>query len=121
LPYTLRIDRSTESEKETYWTAEYIELSGCKIDGESEVDAVANLQELFDDYISTMIANNQAIPVPKHEHVHVWPMLVTTTLPLDQRIPSSVNEQTQAFWEEVKEIRVTRQDKKSVTYDEIAV
>ena len=51
LPYTLQTEPLRDSDGSTYWVAEYLELRGCKTDGKSEAEAVANLQELFDEYI----------------------------------------------------------------------
>lgn len=64
LPYTLRMDFVTDSDKSSYWTAEYAELRGCKAEGNTEAEAVANLQELFDDYILAQMKMNVEIPEP---------------------------------------------------------
>jgi len=54
-----------DSDGSDYWVAEYLELRGCKTDGQSEADAVANLQELFDEYISArMEVSIESIPEP---------------------------------------------------------
>jgi predicted RNase H-like HicB family nuclease len=100
LPYTLRTEPVTESDGTTYWIAQYVELSGCKIDGETEVQAVANLYELFDDYISTMIENNQSIPVPRIHYPQVWPITLTTTLQIHQsKSVSGIREGTRSYSE----------------------
>jgi predicted RNase H-like HicB family nuclease len=64
LPYKLYLEPMRDSDGSNYWTAEYIELRGCKTEGTTEADAVANLQELFDDYILAKIESNAEIPVP---------------------------------------------------------
>jgi predicted RNase H-like HicB family nuclease len=64
LPYTLRTEPIDDPEDGYYWLSEYIELQGCKTEGNTEAEAVANLYELFDEYISTMIKNNSEIPLP---------------------------------------------------------
>ncbi len=64
LPYSLRMELITEEDKTTYWTAEYAELRGCKTDGETEADAVANLQGLFDEYIAAHLEMKSDIPEP---------------------------------------------------------
>jgi predicted RNase H-like HicB family nuclease len=64
LPYTLYAEPKRDSDGSNYWTAEYLELRGCKTDGDTEAEAVANLQELFDEYISAHVENNMEIPEP---------------------------------------------------------
>ena len=65
LSYTLRTELIRDSDGSDYWVAEYLELRGCKTDGESEAEAVANLQELFDEYISArMEVSTKDIPEP---------------------------------------------------------
>jgi len=64
LPYKLYLEPVSDSDGSNYWTAEYIELRGCKTEGTTEADAVANLQELFDDYIIAKIESDAEIPVP---------------------------------------------------------
>lgn len=64
LPYTLRLEPMRDADGSTYWTAEYVELRGCKTEGATEAEAVVNLHELFDDYISAQIENNAEIAVP---------------------------------------------------------
>lgn len=65
LPYTLHLELRMDSNKSNYWTADYIELSGCKTDGMTDVEAVANLAELFDEYVSALIEEGLEIPEPK--------------------------------------------------------
>ena len=64
LPYSLRTEMVRDSDGAEYWIAEYVELRGCKTDGSSEAEAVENLQELFDDYIGTVLDQKGAIPEP---------------------------------------------------------
>ena len=64
LPYTLHTEPQKDEDGSNYWTAEYMELMGCKTDGLTESDAVNNLYELFDDYISAMIEENAEIVEP---------------------------------------------------------
>ncbi len=64
LPYTLHYEPCHDSDGSNYWTAEYIELRGCKTDGLTDVEAIANLQELFDEYILTLIDEGVEIPEP---------------------------------------------------------
>lgn len=71
LPYTLRTEPLRDLDDSNYWTAEYLELRGCKTDGNSEAEAVANLQELFDEYILTRIESGNEIPEPVRSPVAV--------------------------------------------------
>ncbi|MFH0990005.1 MAG: hypothetical protein V1799_08320 [bacterium] len=64
LPYRMQIDRVQDSDGSKYWTAEYIELRGCKADGPTELDAISNLHEVFDEYILTQIENGISTPEP---------------------------------------------------------
>lgn len=71
LPYTLRLEPQTDLDGTHYWTAEYVELRGCKTEGGDEAEAIANLQQLFDEYISTKIENQFEIiePIPQKAEV----------------------------------------------------
>ncbi len=69
LPYTLRLEPLHDSDGSNYWVAEYTELRGCKTDGDNEAEAVANLNELFDEYISSAIEDGLDIPEPAREVV----------------------------------------------------
>lgn len=64
LPYTIYSQPVRDSDGSQYWLAEYIELPGCKTEGETEGDSIANLQELFDEYISARIESSFDIPEP---------------------------------------------------------
>jgi predicted RNase H-like HicB family nuclease len=64
LPYTLRTEPVQEPDGSSYWTAEYVELRGCKTDGTTEAEAVANVQELFDEYILARLESQTEIPEP---------------------------------------------------------
>jgi len=95
LPYTLHTEPGADGK---YWLAEYAELRGCKTDGETEAAAVANLQELFDDFISTLIEEKAEIPEPQRRLVPVPP--VWTVVP-----PAAISSQkentteTEISWE----------------------
>ena len=64
LAYTLHREPARDSDGSIYWIAEYLELRGCKTDGKTEVEAVPNLQELFDEYVLARIESNIEIPEP---------------------------------------------------------
>ena len=77
LPYRLYVQPAQDSDDSKYWTAEYVELRGCKTDGDTEAEAVLNLQELFDEYISGRIEDVMDIPEPPHitvtvEDINIW-------------------------------------------------
>ena len=64
LPYTLYVEPLRDSDGTNYWTAEYLELRGCKTDGITEGEPVANVQQLFDEYISGRLGDKLEIPEP---------------------------------------------------------
>ena len=64
LPYTLFAEPMRDSDGSNYWVAEYRELRGCKTDGGTEAEAIANVQELFDEYVSMRIETGLEIPEP---------------------------------------------------------
>ena len=66
LPYTMYCEPQGNSDGSLCWVAEYLELRGCKTDGIGEAEAIASLQELFDDYISTLLEEGVEIPEPQH-------------------------------------------------------
>lgn len=109
LPYTLKLDLVKESDNSTYWTAEYTELRGCKADGDIEAEAVANLQELFDDFILAQLEADANIPEPA-------PLVDTvneTVIILGFRKPLPPANAT------VEEVQVTKETKPAVKYQEI--
>ena len=63
-PYTLHTELVRESDGSEYWTAEYLELRGCKTDGDEEAEAVVRVQELFDEYITARLESGNEIPEP---------------------------------------------------------
>lgn len=71
LPYTLHTEPVADG-----WVAEFVELRGCKTDGGTEAEAVANLQELFDEYIQTLIDEKLDIAEPELRLVPVFPYWV---------------------------------------------
>lgn len=77
LPYTLLVSFDTDVKGEIYWIAEYKELRGCKADGSNEAEAVANLFELFDEYIEIMLEAATPIPEPEKVEVAVETMKIT--------------------------------------------
>jgi antitoxin HicB len=103
LPYTLHTEPVRDSNGENYWIAEYHELTGCKTDGNTEAEAVANLQELFDDYIKARLEANSRIPEPERRPVatkEIW--IVVPRELLTEVSPTASLEDTQGTKEEVK-------------------
>jgi predicted RNase H-like HicB family nuclease len=106
LPYTLYREPVRDSDGTNYWTAEYLELRGCKTDGSTESEAIANLHELFDEYITIRIEENINIPEPSESPLfnsEIW-----IVLPQNQFSPSSpLNEmvedtkETSGIYEEI--------------------
>lgn len=114
LPYTLHTEPASDSSGENYWTAEYIELHGCKTDGDTEAEAVANVQELFDEYISVHLENNMEIPEPTRLPLAVeelWIIVQRRQLPA-QQLPPDIEDTQQTRGE-------TKHETVSPTYEEI--
>ena len=63
LSYTIDTE-CRDDDGDVYWIASYPLLPGCKTDGPTETEAVANVQEMFDDYILTCFENDLPIPTP---------------------------------------------------------
>lgn len=64
LPYSLHLNMVEEEDGDRYFIAEYIELRGCKEDGSTEAEAIFNLQDLFDEYITIFLKAEIPIPEP---------------------------------------------------------
>lgn len=68
LPYRIHSEMVIDSDGSRYWTAEYVDLRGCKTDGKTQAEAIQNVQELFDEYVSDRLKLNQEIPEPMVVH-----------------------------------------------------
>ena len=77
LPYT-RLSQPFRDENEHYWLAWIGELEGCKADGQTQVEAFANLEEVFDDYIAAKREWDSVIPEPAKPPVR-YPSSATIT------------------------------------------
>ncbi|HEV2749034.1 MAG TPA: type II toxin-antitoxin system HicB family antitoxin [Gemmatimonadales bacterium] len=64
LPYTRRAVPVRDDPGHPYWLASFDELPGCKADGASLAEAMANLDAAFDDYITAMLKWESPIPEP---------------------------------------------------------
>lgn len=93
LPYQIKTEPVTDSDGTHYWLAEISELRGCKTEGETETEAITNLQGLFDEYVETMLEANidlsEPDPLPKITGEIMWkdislPAMQTTNLPKEQ-------------------------------------
>lgn len=118
LPYTLRVEPIDESDGSHYWMAEYIELVGCKTDGLTEAEAVANLQELFDEYIAARIESNVEIPEPAPMPLitgEIWMLLPRSDFQSTSSLPSAV-EDTQETKREVRLVPVSANYKQIAEY-----
>jgi predicted RNase H-like HicB family nuclease len=96
LPYTLRTEPAEDG---GYWIAEYVELRGCKTDGETEAGAVANLHELFDDFIQTLIDEKVEIPEPRRLFVPISPIWVEVRQRSSQESNDEDVSETETSWE----------------------
>ena len=65
LPYSRRAEGLQEAGADRYWVAWIEELPGCKTDGATYEEAMANLDVAFDDYIEAMLEFGTKIAVPK--------------------------------------------------------
>ena len=68
LPYSHRAEGVHEDGASPYWIAWIDELPGCKTDGSTYAEAMANLDAAFDDYIEAMLEFDSHIPTPKEIH-----------------------------------------------------
>ena len=65
LPYSRRAEGFHEAGADRYWVVWIDELPGCKTDGATYEEAMANLDVAFDDYIEAMLEFGTEIAVPK--------------------------------------------------------
>lgn len=63
LPYTRAVELH-DAESGRYWVVAIEELPGCVIHGASLAEAHANLNEVFDEYVETMLAEGLEIREP---------------------------------------------------------
>jgi len=64
LPYTRRAEALYEGDGPPYWVAWVEELQGCKTDGQTSLDAMANLDNAFDEYVEAMLEFGSEVPIP---------------------------------------------------------
>ena len=65
LPYRIYVEPRMDSDGTYYWIAEYPDLRGCKTEGVTRAAAVANVQQLFDEYIAARLEVTENIPEPQ--------------------------------------------------------
>ncbi|MEM7416803.1 MAG: type II toxin-antitoxin system HicB family antitoxin [Gemmatimonadota bacterium] len=65
LPYMRRVRLETEESGEVYYVAYIEELEGVQSDGDTPWEALANLRDAFEDYLSAMFEWGAEIPVPE--------------------------------------------------------
>jgi len=108
LPYTLFAEPMLDTNGSSYWVAEYKELRGCKTEGVTEAEAIANLQELFDEYIESRLEVGAEIPEPEHSPliVHELSIVVRRRPSSDVAIPES-NDTEETRADQVFEEHVT--------------
>ena len=89
LPYTLRTEPALDEDGKRYWIAEFLELRGCKMDGQTQVEAVAELHDLFDEFIAAKLESGSPIPEPSPvESVEfTLPFTLVVTMAPDSPIP----------------------------------
>ena len=64
LSYNLESFPYQDSDGTRYWLAEYTEIVGCKAEGNSRLEAVNNVKDLFEDMIEVLLEENHQIPEP---------------------------------------------------------
>ncbi|MFQ5798867.1 MAG: type II toxin-antitoxin system HicB family antitoxin [Bacteroidota bacterium] len=65
LPYKIFVEPRMDSDGTYYWVAEYPDLRGCKTEGVSKAEAIANVQQLFDEYVTARLEVDENIPEPQ--------------------------------------------------------
>lgn len=68
LPYKRRVEVHEDSDGEVYYVARIEELPSLRIDGDTKEEALMKLDEVFDDFIETMLERGDEIPRPD-----AWP------------------------------------------------
>ena len=69
LPYSRHAEAIHGEEGGPYWIAWVEELPGCKTDGENRIEAMANLDVAFDDYIEAMLKFGSEIQEPHRPEI----------------------------------------------------
>ena len=69
LPYSRHSEAIHGEEGGPYWIAWIEELPGCKTDGETHIEAMANLDVAFDDYIEAMLKFGSEIQEPRSPEI----------------------------------------------------
>ncbi|MGQ0813085.1 MAG: type II toxin-antitoxin system HicB family antitoxin [Gemmatimonadota bacterium] len=64
LPYRRTVEKRTDSDGTSYFIARISEIPPLRIHGESRVEALLKLDEIFDDVIESMIDAGEDIPEP---------------------------------------------------------
>ena len=64
LPYSRRFEWVLDKGKSPFWLAWIEELPGCKVEGRTQAEAAANLDEMFAEYIQAKIDWGSPIPTP---------------------------------------------------------
>ena len=80
LPYRVHSEIIQEPDGSRYWIAEYVDLRGCKTEGKTQAEAIHNVQELFDEYISERLKLGHEIPEPAVIH-HLIPSIEVEVSP----------------------------------------
>ena len=65
LPYTRRVEGFLDEDGTFYWIAWIEEMPDCEAEGDTQGEALCNLNGIFDDYIEAMIEFEEIIPLPQ--------------------------------------------------------
>lgn len=83
LPYRVELLPDTDDEGRTGWVAEVRELPGCISQGGTPDEAVHNVRDAMEGWISVALEDGREIPVPKREDAYSGRFVV--------RMPSSLH------------------------------
>lgn len=72
LPYSIEVVPSQTTEGAPCYLATYPDLPGCMSHGDTTDQAIANLSEVKELYIKTLLEKGQDIPLPKSSAVTIW-------------------------------------------------
>ncbi|MGD0780692.1 MAG: type II toxin-antitoxin system HicB family antitoxin [Dehalococcoidales bacterium] len=87
LPYSNIIVPDVTTNNEPCYMAYHPELEGCMSHGSTQEEALKNLKEVTELYISTLINKGLDVPVPQGGGI-IWDIVIPTIEPEAQRVPS---------------------------------
>ena len=93
LPYTRRVRLEEEADGDAYFVAFIEELEGVEADGANPTEALANLTDAFEDYLSAMLEWGEPVPEPLSWPESLgWKDIEVVSAPADMAAASPVPE-----------------------------